>query len=232
MQLQPWPAIKTRQRSMFTYNLAIVPAESIPAEVRQRFAKRAQRAKADVTGPFFGDDLEKRRQLWPGKFPGLTPECLVFDKEGMHVQNGGISLIDGVGYKDYRFAFDMTLPKDSQGVGTWVVRARSVNDCLMFRLWCRTSPIDYPEMKEMPSPERSYLVPIVIPQRPRRPSWRRWRPPRPLMHGQTCRITVECRGDRVDLSLDGVKFHSMQVPELADGRSRLLRILAVEQGRV
>ena len=202
---------------MFTYNLALVPTESISAALRGQFAKRAELALPNVTGPFFGENLEKRRQLWPGKFAGFDPECLAFEKDGMHVQNGGISLIDGVGYDDYRFAFDMTLPKDSQGVGSWVVRAKSVNDCLMFRLWCRTSPIDYPDMKELPNPERSYLVPILV-RNGRQVKLAPVAAPKAIEHGQTCRITVECRGDQVDVFQDSVKFHSMQVPDLRTGR--------------
>ena len=182
-----------------------------------RFAKRAQTAKATIAGPFFGDHLENRPELWPGKAAIVSPyEILVFDKNGMTVQGNGISLLDGHGYGDYRFAFDMTLPKDSQGVGSWVVRAEDVNNCLMFRLWCETSPVDYPAIKEIPSPERAYLIPIV---------YRNGKPtnlapvpaPKGFVHGQTCRIAVECRGEQVDVSLDAIKFHSMRAPDMPTG---------------
>jgi len=216
-QLEPWSQITTRQRSIFSYDLAVATAGSISAAARERFAKRAQTAKAEISGPFFGEDLQNRTELWPGKAALVSPyDILVFDENGMTVQGNGVSLMDGHGYTDYRFSFDMTLPKDSQGVGSWIVRAQDVNNCLMFRLWCQTSPVDYPEAKETPSPERAYMVPIL---------YRNGEPtnltpvpaPKTIVHGQTVRITVECRGVQVDVSVDGVKFHTMQTPEWRTG---------------
>lgn len=39
---------------------------------------------------------------------------------------GDIGLIDAEGYADYRFEFDLALPKEGEGITGWVVRATAV----------------------------------------------------------------------------------------------------------
>lgn len=56
--------------------------------------------------PHYGSNLEKKTELWP------TMLSWNFTPKGILIKGGNVGLIEGQGYEDYRFDFDLTLPKE------------------------------------------------------------------------------------------------------------------------
>jgi DUF1680 family protein len=204
--LRPWGEFPAGRRAAFMSDLVVVPAASLDAKVLAEFARRANEAESLRLGPFFGEKLESRPEVWLGN-QGWT-----FSPQGLRVAGGDIGLIDGEGYADYRFEFDLTLPAQGQGIAGWVVRAKSENDCVMYQLQTGDSPFQAPEFKTRPNTLRPHVR--------RNGQWTIADPvdlPTKVERGQTHRIAVECRGDRVSVFLDGRKLHEQNVPELRSG---------------
>jgi hypothetical protein len=187
------------RRLPFMFDLVVVPAESLPREDVMRFAQRADNAAKQAAGPHFGENLEKQPDLWDGK-PGWR-----FTPDGLLVAGGDIGLLDGQGYQDYRFEFDLVLPKEGQGITGWVVRAASEDECLMFQLQSADSTFNAPEFKTRPNTLR--------PHQRRGGQWQVGEPvalPKEIRRGEVHRIAVDCRQDTIEVFLDGQRIHTQK----------------------
>ena len=205
VKLQPWsPALN--RRSAFAFNVVVVPAKSIPPAARARFAQRAPQAGQGRLTPCFGTRLETSPENWQ------APDGWQFAADGLQVWGGDVGLIDGEGYRDYRFEFDLLLSEQSQGITGWVVRAANINDLVMFQLQTADSPFQAPEFKTKPNTLRPHLR--------RNGAWTVSDPvslPKEIRRGQTHRIAVECRGEVIDVFLDGAKIHTQSDQGLHSG---------------
>jgi len=135
-----------------------------------------------------------------------------FTPDGLRVAGGDIGLIDGEGYGDHRFEFDVVLPKEGQGITGWVVRATSEADCLMFQLQTADSPYHAPEFNTRPNTFRPHVR--------RNAQWTIADPvplPKPVRRGETHHVAVECRGANVAVLHDGQKIYSESFPDLQSG---------------
>ena len=108
------------------FDLVVVPAASLGADLA-KLAARAKETENEQAAPIFGENLERRPEIWPSQ-AGWK-----FTSQGLLVSGGDIGLIDGEGYGDYRFEFELTVPKEGQGITGWVVRAQDESNCLMFQ---------------------------------------------------------------------------------------------------
>jgi hypothetical protein len=217
--LQPWPRKPSPRRQAFVYDLVVVPIDQLPVEALASFAKRAKEAAAGHAGPIFGADLEQRPEAWlPGADWKFTPE-------GLLVRGGEVGLLDGEGYADYRFDFDLTLPKEGEGISGWVVRAGSESDCLMFQLQSADSPFKASEFKTRPNTLRPHtrrngqwtvLDPVPLPKEVRR--------------GESHHVTVECRGEEIAVALDGQSIYRQKLPGWPAGAVGFRAAGPAEQG--
>ncbi len=192
--LQPWSA-SMRQRAAFVHNLVVVPADFIPAAARARFAERAHAATLLPNGPFYGTHLETQPDRWPGA------NGWQFTTNGLWVAGGDVGLLEGEGYTDYRFEFDLQLPKDGGGIAGWVVRAAGPGDLVMFQLQSADAPYQAPEFKTRPNTLRPHVR--------RGGAWTIAEPvplPKEIRRGETHHVAVECRADRVEVFLDGARI--------------------------
>jgi len=197
VRLVPEAQIRTRRRAAFAFDLVLAPAGTLPAGALASLAERARKAEEAIAGPFFGEDLETRSDIWIGA-GGWE-----FAAGELRVSGGEVGLIDGEGYADYRFEFDLTLPPDGFGITGWVVRAASESDCLMFQFQTADSPYDAPEFKTRPN--------TLPPHIRRGGAWTIADPiplPKEIRRGETHHIATECRGDRIEVFLDGTRIHA------------------------
>ncbi len=215
--LQPWGSFAPKQRAPFMFDVVVVPASALDAKKLEGIAARA--AAASPGGPVYGQDLEKRRDLWP-EIQGWT-----FEPGGLLAAGGDVGLMNAEGYRDYRFEFDLVLPAEGQGIGGWVVRARDAGHCVMFQLQSADSPFSAPEYRTKPNTLRPHLR--------RGGPWEILDPvplPREVKRGESHRIAVECRGDVVEVFLDGATVHSMRVPDHREGGVGFRAAGPAEQG--
>jgi beta-L-arabinofuranosidase (glycosyl hydrolase family 127)/glycosyl hydrolase family 127 (putative beta-L-arabinofuranosidase) len=196
VSVRPLREIRSRRRAAFVFDLIVAP-ESRIAPAEDRFAKRAGEAATAAQGPYFGDGLEKSADLWNGS-AGWK-----FAPEGLLVSGGDVGLLDGEGYQDYRYEFDLTLPAEGQGISGWVARAQSGGDCLMFQIQSADSTLDAPEFKTRPNTLRPHVR--------RHGAWEIADPvplSREVRRGETHRVAIECRGDKVEVFIDGQRAWS------------------------
>ncbi len=132
--------------------------------------------------------------------------------DGLHVSGGDVGLIQGEGYGDYRFEFDLTIPVQGAGVAGWVVRAADENNCIMFQLQSADSTLNAPQFKTKPNTLRPHvrrngqwtvLEPVALPKEVRR--------------GEAHTVATECRGKTIEVFLDGAKIHGMPAEEFTGG---------------
>jgi len=177
------------------YDLVVVPAGSLGPALAQ-LAARAKLAEVEQPAPIFGDNLEKRPEIWPHKAPWK------FTPQGLLVSGGDVGLLGAEGYRDYRFEFELTIPQEGQGITGWIVRAKDENNCLMFQLQTADSTASAPEFKTRPNTLRPHdcisgqwmlAEPVALPKQVRR--------------GEPYRIAVECRQKTVDVLLDGQRIY-------------------------
>jgi hypothetical protein len=215
--LLPWRSFPPRQRAPFMFDVVVVPASSLDAKKLDAIAARA--AAAAPGGPVFGEDLEKRRDLWP------DVQGWAFRADGLFAGGGDVGLVQSEGYRDYRFEFDLVLPSEGQGISGWLVRARDAENAVMFQLQSADSPFHAPEYKTKPNTLRPHLR--------RGGPWEVLEPvplPREVKRGETHRIAVECRGENVEVFLDGARVHSMRVPGHREGGAGFRAGSPAEQG--
>lgn len=198
--MRPWSEVRTRARSAFAVDLVVVPRGSPALKSLAALTKRAVELSERMGRPIYGENLEKRPELW------LANASWRFDGDWVHVTGGDIGLMDGVGYTDYRFECDVVLPKEGQGIAGVVVRAASEADCVMFQIQSADSSYNAPEFKTRPNTLRPHVrkngqwtiaEPVALPVEIRR--------------GEKHRLAMECRGERVEVLLDGRKIHGMTV---------------------
>lgn len=217
--LRSWSELNTRRRAAFVHDVLVVPRDALPAPALARFTARTTEAEVAIRGPFFGTDLEKTPELW------LGASGWEFKPEGLRVSGGDIGLIDGKGYRDYRFEFELVLSKDGQGLAGWVVRAKDASECLMFQIQSADSPFTAPEFKTQPNTLRPHVR--------RNGQWHIAEPvplPKDVRRGEAHRIGVECRGERVEVFLDGERIHTQGALGLRDGAVGFRAAGAAEQG--
>jgi hypothetical protein len=214
VSLLTWP-LPTRHRAAFAYDLVVVPADRIPPAARSALAARP----LDPVGPHYGSGLEKEQEVWPA---GLPWE---FGPGGIHITGGDVGLMEGQGYGDYRFEFDVTLPMAGQGITGWVVRGRDEGNCMMFQLQSADSTYDAPQFKTRPNT----LRPI-----PRRGGgWAVNDPvplPKEVRRGGTYHVVTECRGDRIVVTLDGEKVYDRRDREFTSGGAGFRVLEPLDQG--
>lgn len=217
--LRPWPEISHRRRAAFAHDLVVVPADSLSAAALAKFTERARQFTNAATGPFFGENLETQPDLW------LAPGGWQFSSNGLLVTGGDVGLLDGEGYGDYRFEFDLVLPLEGQGIAGWVVRAPDLGDCLMFQLQSADSPFRAPEFKTRQNTLRPHVR--------RAGQWTIAEPvplPKEIRRGETHRIVVECRGDVMTVFLDGERIHAVSNAEFRTGAVGFRAAGPAEQG--
>ena len=206
------------RRLPFMFDLVVAPAGSLgPATAG--LAARAKAAEDEHTGPIYGADLEKRPEVWAGN-GGWK-----FTPRGLLVSGGDIGLIDGEGYGDYRFEFELTIPKQGQGMAGWLVRAADEGNCLMFQLQTSDSTFNAPEFKTRPNTLR-----------PHRRAGGQWQIAEPvpltkeIRKGEPHRIAVECRQGAVEVFLDGERVYRQAGVDLRGGAVGFRASGPAEQG--
>jgi hypothetical protein len=144
----------------------------------------------------YGTDLDLRPDIWQ------APGGWHFTRDGILIDGGDIGLIEGDGYTDYRFEFDLRLPEQGAGITGWVVRSQETGDCIMYQIQSADSAFVAPEFKTRPNTLRPHVRregawaiadPVPLPMQVRR--------------GETHHVAVECRGSRIALFLDGQRIH-------------------------
>lgn len=193
------------RRLPFMYDLVVVPAASLGSDVA-KLASRAKDLENEQAAPIFGEDLEKRPEVWSAS------EGWKFTPAGLLVSGGDIGLLDGESYGDYRFAFELTVPKEGQGIAGWVVRAQDEDNCLMFQIQTADSTFDAPEFKTRPNTLR--------PHRRTAGTWQIAEPvalPKEIRKGEPHQIVVECRQGTVQVLLDGQPIYHEDGGDLRGG---------------
>ncbi len=204
--LRPESRLHTHRRAAFMHDLVVVPADLLPSGLVKEFVARARKALSAPAGPVFGEHLEQRPELWaPTANWQFTPK-------GLLVNGGNVGMLDSEGYGDYRFEFDLELPREGQGISGWIVRAASESDHLMFQLQSADTTLDAPQFKTRPNTLRPHVC-----------HWGQWTLgetvplPKRVLRGETHHIAVECRGPRTIVFLDGDKIYEKENPEYQTG---------------
>jgi hypothetical protein len=216
VSLQPWSRVTTKRRAAFLCDLVVVPSLSMASLAR--LAERAAAAGTAPTRPVFGADLEKRPDVWIGS------SGWEFTPEGLRIAGGDVGLIDGEGYKDYRFEFELVLPHEGQGISGWVVRAQGESDCVMYQIQSADSSMDAPQFKTRPNTLRPHVR--------KGGSWTIADPvplAKEVHKGEAHRIAVECIGERIEVFLDGASIH-VQGSDLRGGAVGFRAGTSAEQG--
>ncbi len=206
------------RRLPFMFDLVVVPAVSLAPD-RAKLAARAKEEENERAAPIFGENLEKRPEIWSSSAGWKrTPR-------GLLVSGGDTGLIDGEGYGDYRFEFELTIPNQGQGITGWVVRANDEANCLMFQLQTADSTFDAPEFKTRPNTLR--------PHRRTNGQWQIAEPvvlPKEIHKGEPHQIAVECRQGTVDVFLDGQRIYRQTDVDLRGGAVGFRASGPAEQG--
>jgi hypothetical protein len=215
-----WNKINTRRRVMIAHDIMIVPADHLTVKERSRFAQRA----ADVVDPqnsaFYGERLEKRSEIWADPGSGWS-----YKSSGILALWGDIGLLNGVGYKDYRFEFDLMLPKEGQGITNWVVRAQNESDYVMFQIQCNDMNYSANEWKTEPNTLRSYVR--------RGGEWtavETVKLKKNILKDRSYKVATECHGEQVTVWIDGEKVYRGNYAGHREGTVGLRAGRAVEQG--
>ena len=204
--LRPESEQTTSRRMTFIHDLIVVPAKSLPPSAGSGLAARAAQAAQALSGPFFGEHLELKPDIWIGA-GGWQ-----FASNALEITGGDVGLLDGRGYADYRFEFDLELPLAGQGVTGWVVRAKDPGNCLFFQLQSADSTLDMPEWKTRPNTLRPHVR--------RNGEWTLAEPvplPKAVRRGETHHVAVECRGSQVSVFPDGEKVLTQEDAGLRAG---------------
>jgi hypothetical protein len=197
-------SIKSR-RLPFMFDLVTVPASTLEAGLL-RLVARAKDMQDEPATPIYGKNLERRPEAWS------SPGGWNFIPQGLLVSAGDVGLLDGQGYGDYRFEFELTMPKAGQGITGWIVRAKDEDNCLMFQLQSADSSYHAPEFKTRPNTLR--------PHRRTGGQWEIADPmilPKEIRKGQPYKIAVECRQGTVEVFLDGQRIYHRTGVDLRGG---------------
>ena len=212
-----WGSLKPR-RLPFMFDLVVVPAASLTPDLA-KLAARAKQGPNERAAPVFGENLEKRPEIWPHKAEWK------FTPQGLLVFGGNMGLLHAEGYLDYRFEFELTVPKEGQGISGWVVRARDADNCLMFQLQTADSTVNAPEFNTRPNTLRPHACTSG--------QWQIDEPvplPKKIHRGEPHRIAVECRQGTVEVFLDGQRIYSRTDVDLRGGTVGFRAVGPNEQG--
>jgi len=203
VSLKPWIALPPGGRTSFAYNLIVIPAEDISKAARSRFASRINESYV----AHYGNNLEKNTELWPVTLPWE------FTPKGILVTGGGIGLMEGKGYQDYQFDFDLTLPVEGDGITGWIVRAGDENNCMMFQLQSTDSQYDTPEFKKQANSIRMIAC--------RNGEWKMVGEPitlgKEIRKGESHHISTECSQAQIKLFVDGQQVYETSDQGLQTG---------------
>jgi len=204
--LQPESRLHSGRRAAFMHDLVVVPVGLLPEQALSEFAARARKVMPGTAAPVYGEHLEQHPELWaPTANWQFTPK-------GLLVTGGNVGMLDSEGYGDYRFEFDLELPREGQGISGWVVRATSESDHLLFQLQSADTTLDAPQFKTRTNTLRPHVC-----------HWGQWTLgdtvplPKPVLRGETHHIAVECRGPRTTVFLDGEKIFAQENPDYGAG---------------
>jgi hypothetical protein len=200
------------------FDLVVVPAAALGADVAT-LADRAKQPQDEPTPPIFGQNLETRPEIWS------SPQGWKFTPRGLLVSGGDVGLIDGEGYADYRLEFELTIPKEGQGIAGWVVRCQDDGRCLMFQLQTADSTFNAPEFKTRPNTLR--------PHRRAGGQWQIAEPvplPAQIRKGEPHHVAVECRQGTIDVFLDGQRIYTQANVDLRGGTVGFRATGPAEQG--
>ena len=131
--------------------MVVVPTESLGLVAAPGLAARAAQAAQELSGSFYGDHIELNPDAWIGA-GGWE-----FAPNALHVNGGGVGLLDGHGYGDYRFEFDLELPLGRTGVAGWIVRAKDSSNYMLFQLQSADSTITSRNGRPAPTPAAACL---------------------------------------------------------------------------
>lgn len=214
ISLVSWP-VPTTRRAAFDYNLIVIPEDWISEEDRSRFATRV--VMKDV--PHYGSHLEKEKALWPAYLPWD------FTSKGIFITGGGVGLIEGKDYKDYKFEFDMTLPKEGQGISGWVVRAKDNYNYMMFQIQSSDTKYHAPQFKTKSNTLRPILCKngklIVLDPVPLNEK---------ILTEKTYHITTVCHGDHITVFINGEKVYEQSDEGLREGNVGFRVSAPLDQG--
>jgi hypothetical protein len=217
--LRPESELRTGRRMTFIEDLIVVPANALSPSAANSLAARGEQAAQALSGQFFGQHLELKPNIWIGA------NDWQFASNALEITGGDVGLLDGQGYADYRFEFDLELPIAGEGVTGWIVRAKDASNCLLFQLQSADSTCNLPEWKTRPNTLRplvrhngewSLAEPVALPKAVRR--------------GETHHVLVECRGSQITVRLDGEKVLSQEDAGLRAGAVGFRAAGATERG--
>ena len=114
--------------------------------------------------------------------------------------SGDVGLLDGQGYADYRFEFDLELPRPARAwpAGSFAPKLRATVCCFNSKAPTRLTAA--PQWKTRPNTLRPHVR--------RGGEWTLAEPvalPKPVRRGESHHLIVECRGPQVTVWLDGDK---------------------------
>lgn len=207
VSLRPCGETETHRRTMFAYDMVIIPRNHLSSKDLLRFARRASNVADAPESPVYGEGLEKRSEAWVD--PGNVWHYL---SSGLEVLWGDIGMLEGGGYKDYRFEFDMTLPKSGYGVTSWVVRALSETNYLMFQI--QSSDTRYKANQWITGPNSL---------RPHERHGNTWTALEPIelnikiLREKAYHVVTECRGELVTVWINGEKVYNHKYSGFSEG---------------
>ncbi len=190
-------SLRTRRRAAFMHDVIVVPSKEIKGEALAAFSERARKLSGFRFGGGFGSGLETRPDAW------LASAGWQFGSNGLHITGGDVGLLDFDAGSDYRFEFDLELPKDGEGITGWVVRAQGTGDCLLFQVQSADSTYNAPQYKTRPNTLRPHMR--------RYGEWKIAEPvplPKEVRRGETHHFAVECRGKTVTVFLDSQNIYT------------------------
>ena len=219
--LRPEAAVPSKRRTTFAHDVLVVRAAQPDFSSMKIFGLHVVEADLGARGPFFKTNLETWTEAWlaPPGWRFLLTNCL-------HATGGEIGLLDGEGYADYRFEFDVELPREGQGITGWIVRAADPENCLHFQLQSADSTFNAPEFKTRPNTLRPHVR--------RNGAWTIADPvplPKEIRRGESHHVATECRGAQITVFLDGEKIYVGQDAGLRTGSVGFRAAGAAEQGR-
>jgi hypothetical protein len=204
VKLAPWSGVP--DATLFVNHWMVVPEASLSDAAKAALSAQASRSTLST----FGEDLERRPPFWN------APAGWRFTQAGLEVSRrwsiqaqdlvvsgGGVGLLAGESYRDYRFEFAACLPQDSDGLVGWVVRAKNSCEGILFQIECADSTL--PAERD-PRTRQNSLRSYVI-----RPGDLGSRLelkevvalPKPVARGESHDVATECIGDTVSVYVDG-----------------------------
>ncbi len=202
--LAPWSGAPNA--TLFVNHWVVVPETSLSDAVKAALSAHASRTAFCA----FGEDLEKRLPFWNApagwRFTqgGLeVSRRWSIQEQDLVVSGGGVGLLAGEGYRDYRFEFTACLPPEGDGLVGWVVRAKNPCEGVLFQIECADSTLPAErDPRTRQNSLRSYVVhPGDLGSRLELKEVVAL--PKPVMRGESHVVATDCLGDSVSVYVDG-----------------------------